>query len=110
MPDRQASGLTKKISYQGVHFMDTPKIIAGVIVGAAIGAALGILFSPAKGTVTRRRLARKGQDFVDDVEDSISEFYNEVSDRYANVVEDAKQYATKTKANVTEKIKAELKN
>jgi gas vesicle protein len=90
--------------------MDTPKIIAGVIVGAAIGAAMGILFSPAKGTVTRRKLARKGQDFVDDVEDSISELYDEVSNRYANVVDDARQYASKAKANVTEKIKAEVKS
>jgi gas vesicle protein len=90
--------------------MDTPKIIAAVIVGAAFGAALGILFSPAKGTVTRRKLARKGQDFVDDVEDSISEFYDEVSNRYTNVVEDAREYANKAKATVTEKIKAESKS
>jgi len=33
------------------------KIMAGVVVGAAFAAVLGMIFAPAKGSVTRKRTA-----------------------------------------------------
>lgn len=85
--------------------MDSVKILAGVFAGAAIGAALGVLFSPAKGTVTRRKLKRRGQDFVDDIEDNLSEFYDEISKSYSTVLDEAQELAEKGKKTVTSKIK-----
>ncbi|KPP96451.1 MAG: YtxH-like protein [Bacteroidetes bacterium HLUCCA01] len=75
--------------------MEASKIVAGAVIGAAIGLAVGILFSPAKGTVVRRRLKRKGEDFAQDVEDSLGEFYDDVSKTYKTVVDEAKKIATK---------------
>jgi gas vesicle protein len=45
-------------------------ILAG---GVAVGAALGILFAPAKGTVTRRRIARTARDLKDSVVDKLED-------------------------------------
>ncbi|MDR1698529.1 MAG: YtxH domain-containing protein [Prevotellaceae bacterium] len=41
--------------------------------GVAVGAALGILFAPAKGTVTRRKIARTTRDFKDSIVDKLEE-------------------------------------
>ena len=41
--------------------METGKAAAGVLLGVGIGALLGILFAPAKGTKTRRRIMDKGK-------------------------------------------------
>lgn len=75
-----------------------------MLIGAAVGAVAGVLFSPAKGSTTRRKLYRRSEDFVDDIEDSISEFYDDVSKRYSSVVDEAHDIAEKSKKSVTDKI------
>ncbi len=49
------------------------------MIGVAVGAALGILFAPAKGSKTRRRLARKGN--------RIKESWNEFKDTVAGTID-----------------------
>jgi|WetSurMetagenome_2_1015567.scaffolds.fasta_scaffold929339_1 gas vesicle protein len=50
---------------------NTEKTIIAFATGAAIGAALGILFAPAKGSKTRKRLKTEGQIVMEDLEDKI---------------------------------------
>jgi gas vesicle protein len=85
--------------------MESVKILAGVFIGAAVGAAVGVLFSPAKGATTRRKLKRRGQDFVDEIEDNLSEFYDDVSKSYSSVMDEAQSLAEKSKDAVTSKLK-----
>jgi gas vesicle protein len=39
--------------------------LGGSILGLAVGATIGLLFAPAKGTHTRRQLARKAEEIGD---------------------------------------------
>jgi len=50
---------------------NTEKTIIAFATGAALGAALGILFAPAKGSKTRKRLKTEGQIVMDDLEEKI---------------------------------------
>ena len=50
---------------------NTEKTIIAFATGAALGAALGILFAPAKGSKTRKRIKTEGQLVMDDLEGKI---------------------------------------
>ena len=52
------------------------RTIHKVLIGAAIGAIVGVLFAPNKGSITRRKLHRKGnqiKDKINDLKDAINE-------------------------------------
>lgn len=46
----------------------------GILVGAMVGLAVGVLFAPASGHVTRRRLRRRFDRLRDEAEDRVGEF------------------------------------
>lgn len=47
--------------------MNSKQVLLGVVAGAVIGAALGILFAPDKGTGTRKKISKKGNDLMDSI-------------------------------------------
>jgi gas vesicle protein len=82
--------------------MSAGKIALGVLGGIAAGAILGVLFAPQKGSVTRRKIARKGEDFMEnlnDIKDQFNEFVETVSDKISSLDE----MADKAKSKGTEK-------
>ena len=47
--------------------MEKGKIVLGVLGGIAVGALIGVLFAPDKGSVTRRKISKKGEEYLDDI-------------------------------------------
>lgn len=56
--------------------MDTGKVVLGALAGLAAGAVLGILFAPQKGKDTRKKIASKSENYLDEMKDK----YNGVID------------------------------
>jgi gas vesicle protein len=83
--------------------MISKKLIAGVFAGMAAGLVAGILYAPEKGSVTRRKLSRKGQDVLDALRDNAyilaayaNQINNEIdrmSDKAIAAAEDARDKA-----------------
>lgn len=74
--------------------MKTSNVILGVLGGVAVGAIAGILFAPAKGTKTRKKIMKKGNDYTKDLKNKFGDFYDGVTTKYENIVDDAKEFAT----------------
>lgn len=64
---------------------ENAKLIGAILVGAAIGVGLGILFAPDKGSETRKKIMRKGEDVKDDVTDKFNEFIGEMKDKFESI-------------------------
>jgi gas vesicle protein len=62
--------------------MDNGKVFLGVLGGVAAGALLGILFAPEKGAVTRRKIARTGEDYLEEIKDKFNEMLEGASDKF----------------------------
>jgi gas vesicle protein len=56
--------------------MNTGKAILAVLVGAAAGAALGILLAPEKGSDTRKKIIKKGEDLASSLNEKIDEKFD----------------------------------
>ena len=80
--------------------MGTGKILLGVLAGVATGATLGILFAPAKGSKTRKKIIEKGDDYADGLKAKISEIVDSVKDKYESIKEDTVAEVEKVKSAV----------
>lgn len=69
--------------------MRTRKTILYTVIGAAVGAAIALLYAPASGTATRKRLMRKRdaatgrmEEFAEDLTDGYGTFAERAADLY----------------------------
>ena len=62
--------------------MSTGKVLLGLLAGVAAGALLGILFAPDKGSVTRKKLTKKGDEFADEMKEKFDEFLENMSEKF----------------------------
>jgi len=69
---------------------NTGKVIGAIFLGAAIGGALGILFAPDKGSETRKKISKKGNDLTD----AVKEKFDAIVDKFKREIEDVKEQAT----------------
>ncbi|MBM3216003.1 YtxH domain-containing protein [Candidatus Poribacteria bacterium] len=75
----------------------TGTVILAFLVGGVIGAGVALLFAPASGEETRRRIKatsddvkRKTEEFIDESRERIAELVEDGSDRIAELVEQGK--------------------
>jgi gas vesicle protein len=58
--------------------MNNGKAILAVLAGIAAGTAIGMLLAPDKGSDTRKKICKKGEDLADAVSDRISEKFDDL--------------------------------
>jgi len=81
--------------------MSSGKVLLGLLAGIAIGATLGILFAPGKGSDTRKKIYKKGEDYSDSLREKFDEFLESISEKL--VVEEEEDPDLTEKVNVVQK-------
>ncbi|WP_291097639.1 MULTISPECIES: YtxH domain-containing protein [unclassified Flavobacterium] len=89
--------------------MNSSKVLLGVLGGVAAGAIAGILFAPAKGKKTRKRILNKGKGFADDMKDKFEELYENVTDKYETLLQSNENLIAEEKTKLNS-IKKEIKS
>jgi gas vesicle protein len=62
--------------------MSSEKVVLSALAGLATGVILGILFAPEKGKDTRKKIAKKRKDSMEDMKSKYEGIIESLSDRY----------------------------
>ncbi len=68
--------------------MNSGKVLLGILAGIAVGATLGILFAPEKGSVTRKKILKKGEDYAESLKERFNQTVGNISEKYEKAKED----------------------
>ncbi len=77
--------------------MKSGKVVLSAVVGVAAGAVLGMLFAPAKGSATRKRVAGKITDYAEDVQENLNEYIDATTEEYDTIKKGAVSLVNKGK-------------
>ena len=79
--------------------MSSGKVVLGLLAGLAAGALAGILFAPAKGSKTRKRILKKGENYVDALKEKFDELLEVVTEKVEKVKDEVSNLAGKKVVN-----------
>jgi gas vesicle protein len=75
--------------------MSSGKLVLGLLAGVAVGALAGILFAPAKGSRTRKRILKKGEDYADVLKEKFNDLLETVNEKMEKVKEEVSNFTDK---------------
>jgi gas vesicle protein len=88
--------------------MNSGKVLLGVLAGIATGALLGVLFAPGKGSSTRKKIYKKGEDYADGLKEQFDDCFKSISEKIQKAKEEISVFAEEQKAK-PEEVKKHLK-
>lgn len=88
--------------------MSSGKVLLGLLAGVAAGTLVGVLFAPEKGSVTRKKVAKKRKDFTDGLKDKFDELLDSISEKYEKMTDEVSDFAEKAKPKEKATEKAEV--
>lgn len=71
--------------------MNSSKVLLGLLGGIAIGAIAGILFAPAKGAKTRKRILTTGKGYVTDAKGKFNDLTKDLAGKYDTFIGDGNE-------------------
>jgi len=80
--------------------MSTGKTMLGVLAGFAAGALVGVLLAPEKGSDTRKKIAKLGEDYAGDLTDKFNELRDTINQRLGNVEDNGMKIVEKGKNKI----------
>jgi gas vesicle protein len=89
--------------------MSAGKTMLGVLAGFAAGALVGVLLAPEKGTETRKKLAKLGEDYAGDLNDKFNELRDQITEKLGTVSDDGMRIIEKGKQKFDD-AKSNVKN
>jgi gas vesicle protein len=75
---------------------DSGKVFLGVLAGLAAGALLGVLFAPDKGSETRKKIIKKGEDYTEGIKDKFNDLIDELNQKIDAAKTKAREAASET--------------
>jgi gas vesicle protein len=72
--------------------MKRGSLIFGLLAGACLGAIGGILFAPHKGSVTRKIITRRGDDYIDVLQEKFNDFLHTYDGKIDSVKKEVASY------------------
>ncbi|MCX6252345.1 MAG: YtxH domain-containing protein [Bacteroidetes bacterium] len=75
--------------------MSSGKVLLGLLAGVAAGALLGVLFAPDKGSKTRKKISKKGEDYADSLKEDFNEFLKSITENFEMVKDEVSELAEK---------------
>lgn len=64
--------------------MSNTKVVLGFLAGAAVGAIAGILFAPDKGSSTRKKIAGKANELLDEIKETAEDATTKMKHKVAS--------------------------
>jgi gas vesicle protein len=82
--------------------MSSGKVVLGVLAGLAVGSILGILFAPDKGSSTRKKISKKGEEYADEFGEKYNEFIGGIKKKFEHTKDEVVQLAENGKSKAEE--------